>query len=134
MCVYRDQGDEDDYYDDRAPQTVNTLGEHWNILGLLVVNYRYLYYWYLNNIIIWSSNVDRTETSSRLTLGRSAMSIYIIYDKCPCILPTICPEILFTAIVRSEPTWKNVGRPAAGKKKTLEVEPLQYIVMRITYY
>jgi len=52
MCVYRDQGDEDDYYDDRAPQTVNTLGEHWNILGLLVVNYRYLYYWYLNNMVV----------------------------------------------------------------------------------
>lgn len=41
LCVYRDLGDEDDY-DDRAPQTVNTLGENWNVLGLLVVNYRYL--------------------------------------------------------------------------------------------
>lgn len=70
LCVYRDQGDEDDY-DDRAPQTVNTLGEHWNILGLLVVNYRYLVPKYYNMV------VDRTETSSRLTLGRSATSIYI---------------------------------------------------------
>lgn len=127
MCtLYRDQGDEDDY-DDRAPQTVNTLGEHWNILGLLVVNYRYLVPKYYNMV------VGRTETSSRLTLGRSATSIYIIHDKCPYI-PTICPEILFTAIVRSGPTRKNVGRPAAGKNKTLEVEPLQHIVLHITYY
>lgn len=77
LCVNRDQGDEDDY-DDRAPQTVNTLGEHWNTLGLLVVNYKQLVPRYYNIV------VDRTETSSRLTLGRSATtSIYIIYDKCP---------------------------------------------------
>lgn len=111
---------------------MNTLGEHWDILGLLVVNYRYLVPKYYNIV------VGRTETSSRLTLGRSATSIYIIYDRCP-YTPTIWPElILFTAIVRSEPTWKNVGRPAAGEKENTRAVAVYsfayYILSMCTHY